>query len=223
MERAERKRGRPYATVVRLRSDLRLPSGLELAPAWAPELRGAGAARALVMRGVWLFWGARDAVGAAILGYVEALPALHRAGQRAYLPLPYAHLVRVGAAGLGAGMLGWLKFPKQTAAKPHLFPGGCVGSTECVVRHSRQHLEALEALNAAVAAGATTLRPEQLVSVRDGWWRWDGIPDNEKYFLYHVLNASLVPRSFLDLYNRHAPSSKQVSFLGRSNGLLLPE
>ena len=45
-----------------------------------------------------------------------------------------------------------------------------------VVRHARQHLAALESLNAAVASGALRLRADELVSVRDGWWRWDGTP-----------------------------------------------
>ena len=31
--------------------------------------------------------------------------------------------------------------------------------------------------------------------VRDGWWKWDLIPDNEKYFFYHVLNSRLYPRA----------------------------
>ena len=59
--------------------------------------------------------------------------------------------------------------------------------------------------------------------MRDGWWHWDGIPDNEKHFFYHVLNRSLVPISFIELHNRRAPAGARVSFLGRADGLLLPE
>ena len=216
MERHERHRGEAYSTVVRVRSDMRLPMPLTIEGSMPT-------ARTLVMRGDWLFWGGRDAVGEAILGYVDALPAFHRRGQRAYLELPYRHIAHVGAGGLSAGMLGWLKYPRESASRPYAFPGSCVGSVECVVRHSRQHVAALEALNAATRSGATTLQPPELVSVRDSWWRWDGIPDNEKYFLYHVLNRSLTPASFLDLYNRRAPPEKRVSFLGKTNGLLLPE
>ena len=74
------------------------------------------------------------------------------------------------------------------------------------------------------ASGAGPRLPaSELISGRDGWWRWDGIPDNEKYFFYHVLNRSLVPCSFLELHNAHVPADKRVSFLGRANGLLMPE
>lgn len=223
MERHEQHRGgQRYATVIRLRSDLRLPSALQLAPTWATELHGDLANQALVMRGDWLFWGARDAVGTAILGYVDALPGFHRTGQRAYLPLPYRHMaLRVGVGGLGAGMLGWFKFPKHSASRPYAFNGQSAGSASGFVGHVTRHLAALEAFEAR--GDGKRLHAAEVFSTRDAWWRWDGIPDNEKYFFYHVLNRSLVPVSFLDLHNRNAPAEKRVSFLGRTNGLLLPE
>ncbi len=215
MERHERHRDRQYEAVVRLRSDLRLPGPLKLPRPPLPP-------RELVMRGDWVFWGARDAVRTA-LEYVDALPHYHAHNQRAYEPLPYRHIASVGAAGLNAGLHGWLKFPKQSASRAYGFPPPCVGNGDCVVRHSRQHLDALEGLNAAAAVGRTRLRPDELTSIRDGWWRWDGIPDNEKYFLLHVLNRSLTPKSFLDVQNRDAPAEQRISFLGRANGLLMPE
>ena len=215
MERHEQHRGEPYQTVVRLRSDLRLPAPLAVDVAELAAHRNQ-----LVMRGDWVFWGAREAVKVA-LDYVHALPNFHRVGQRAYMPLPYRQFAAVGAGGLSAGMLGWLKFPKQSATRPFGFPPSCVGSGDCVVKHSKQNLQALEAFDAS-GAGAR-LRPDELVSVRDSWWRWDGIPDNEKYFLYHVLNRSLVPRSMLEVQNRNSPKDKSISFLGKSNGLLMPE
>ena len=217
MERHEQHRGQKYETVVRLRSDLRLPGALELAPTWAHELHGDARPTALVMRGDWLFWGARDAVGEAILGYVAALPAFHRIGQRAYMPLPYRHMVRVGAAGLGAGMYSWLRFPKQTPSRPFGFTPQIIGSTSGLLSHVKAHLTQLEALDARAVSKSESF------SVRDAWWRWDGIPDNEKYFMYHTLNASLTPYPFLELYNRHVKAEQRVSFLGRSNGLLMPE
>lgn len=214
MSQHERQRGQVYDMVVRLRSDMRLPAPL-------PPLTGVGP-HAIVMRGDWIFWGRRDAVGEAILGYVRALPLFHRLGQRAYLPLPYRHMaLRVGAAGLGAGLLSWLRFPKQTAARPFGFSGNSAGSGGGFVAHVKEHLTALEAFEAS--GDGPRLRASDVFSPRDAWWRWDGIPDNEKYFFYHVLNSSLTPRSFLDLYNQHAPRDQQVSFLGKANGLLLPE
>jgi len=222
MRRHERERGQRYKTVVRLRSDMRLPNALELSPAWAPELHDERATSALVMRGDWIFWGARDAVGKAILGYVEALPGFHRIGQRAYLPLPYRHMAqRVGIGGLSAGMLGWLKFPKLTPSRPFGFNGQSGGSASGFVAHVQRHLAELEAFDAR--GGGQRLGASEVFSARDAWWRWDGIPDNEKFFFYHVLNRSLVPVNFLDLYNRHALPDKRVTFLGRTNGLLLPE
>lgn len=216
MERREKVRREEYAVVVRLRSDLRLP--MPLAVDLSHLVRHP---EHLVMRGDWVFWGARSAVRAAILEYVVALPYFHRVGQRAYMPLPYRQMVQVGPAGLSAGMLGWLKFPKESPARRFGFAGSCVGSSACVVSHAQRHLAALEAFDASEAWA--TLRPDELVSVRDGWWRWDGIPDNEKYFMYHVLNRSLVPVPMLDLENRVSPPERKISFLGKANGLLLPE
>lgn len=216
MEKHEHHRGEPYKVVIRLRSDLRLPAPLAVSFA---EL--ASHPSHLVMRGDWVFWGAREAVRAAILDYVTALPYFFRIGQRSYMPLPYRQMVNVGIGGLSAGMLGWLKFPKEAPSRPFGFAPGCVGSSACVVSHAKKHLDQLERFDAS-GAGAK-LRPDELTSVRDGWWRWDGIPDNEKYFFYHVLNRSLVPVPMLDVQNRASPPEQRVSFLGRTNGLLLPE
>lgn len=216
MERREAARGEEYELVIRLRTDLRLPA--PLAVDYSHLIRHP---EQLVMRGDWVFWGARTAVHAAILGYVAALPHFHRVGQRAYMPLPYRQMVKVGASRLSAGMLGWLKFPKQSPSRRFGFTGSCVGSTACVVGHAQQHLAALEAFDASEAWAM--LRSEELVSVRDGWWHWDDIPDNEKYFMFHVLNHSLVPVPMLDVENRAVPPEKHISFLGKSNGLLLPE
>ena len=216
MERREKARGEQYAVVIRLRSDLRLP--VPLAVDFSQLVKQP---EQLVMRGDWVFWGARSAVRAAILEYVVALPHFHRVGQRAYMPLPYRQMVRVGPTGLSAGMLGWLKFPKESPARRFGFAGGCVGSAACVVSHVQRHLNELEVFDASGAWAK--MRPDELVSVRDGWWRWDGIPDNEKYFMFHVLNRSLVPVPMLDVQNRASPPDKRISFLGKANGLLLPE
>ena len=89
------------------------------------------------------------------------------------------------------------------------------------LRLLQRHLAELEAFDAR--GGGQRLGASEVFSARDAWWRWDGIPDNEKFFFYHVLNRSLVPVNFLDLYNRHALPDKRVTFLGRTNGLLLPE
>lgn len=223
MEWHERERGGPpYERVVRLRSDMRLPSALQLAPAWEPLLRSPNAGAALVMRGDWVFWGAREAMRLA-LEYVDELPRFHRAGQRTYLPLPYRQMLAAGADGLSAGLFGWLRFPLQTADRPFHFRPSHISNGHALVARLRESglLERLEAFDASGAY--RTLRPQETFSARDSWWRWDGIPDNEKFFLYHVLNRSLLPRPMLDIYNRGAPPSVRVSFLGRKDGLLLGE
>ena len=190
MEKHERRRAGSYEWVVRLRSDLRLPAPLELAPPSAAVLRGAAAERALVMRGDWIFWGRREAVRRA-LTYVHALPQYHRAGQSRYLELPYRHMVAVGADALSAGLLSWLKFPRKSAAVPGGFPPDAIGSARSVVEHARRHLAWLEGFHQSGAAAR--LPASEAISARDRWWRWNGIPDNEKFFFLHVLNASLVP------------------------------
>ena len=213
MEQHEREQGYNYAVVLRLRTDMRLPAPLfiDVAQLLAKPLD-------LVMRGDWIFWGARPAVQVA-LEYVAVLPAFHRAGQRTYMQLPYRHLIAVGAQGLSAGLLGWLKFPKQSAVRPFGFSPACVANAACVVAHAKEHLVALETFHAS--GEADKMRTTDLTSARDTWWRWDGIPDNEKYFLYHVLNRSLVPRSMIELQNGHVPPEQRVTFLGKTNGLLL--
>jgi len=221
MEEHERQRSMRYNHVVRLRSDLRLPRPLELTPPAQTGLHGADGERALVMRGDWIFWGRREPMRVA-LQYVESLPRMHAIGQRHYLPLPWRHMLAVGADGLNAGLVGWLKFPKQSEALPFGFSGQAASSSFNIIKHVREHLTELEAFEGSRAA--RQLRPSDLISVRDGWWRWNDIPDNEKYFFYHVLNSTLFPRAnFIDLYNRGAPKDSQVSFLGRTNGLLIPE
>ena len=137
------------------------------------------------------------------------------------MPMPYRHIAATSVGGLGAGILNWNKFPKRSDSRPFGFSQGCLGSNACVASHARSHLDELEAFDKSAAA--MQLRPDEAISIRDGWWRWDGIPDNEKYFFFHVLNRSLIPVSFLDLFNHQAPAEAQVSFLGRSNGLLMPE
>ena len=60
-------------------------------------------------------------------------------GNRAYLPLPYRHMAQsVGTVGLSAGLLSWLKFPKQTAVRPYGFTGATCNSGHAFVAHVRQ-------------------------------------------------------------------------------------
>jgi len=218
MEKHEQQRGKQYATVVRLRTDLRLPAALDLAPASAKALLDDR--RSLVMRGDWIFWGARGAVDVAINGYVAALPDFHRLGQRVYMPLRYRHMVEVGAAGLGAGMFQWFKFPKETPQRPYGFTTKALNPS-AFVTHVRRWMHELEAFEAR--GDGPRLPVNALLSGRDAWWKWDGIPDNEKHFFYHVLNRSLVPRNFLELHNSVAPAAQRVTMMGKTNGLLLPE
>jgi hypothetical protein len=213
--------GQPYRTVMRVRSDLRLPSPLQLAPGFAKPLHGADASRGIVMRGDWIFWGSREAMRTA-LTYVDALPRYHQLGQRTYMPLPFRHMLYVGTSGLDAGLAGWMRYPKQERGDLYFgFPPNCPGNNECVIHHVRNHLSQLEAFHSSGAD--TRLRPEQSISNRDGWWRWDGIPDNEKYFLYHVLNSSLVPVPFLDLHNRYTRKEERVTLQAPGTGLLMPQ
>ncbi len=227
MEHHERHRGGVlYEQVVRLRTDLRLPRPIELAPANVESLHGPSGDMALVMRGDWIFWGRREPMRVA-LEYADELPGMHAIGQRHYMPLPWRHMLNVGAAGLGAGMYNWLKFPRATPSRPFGFTSSSLANPAAVIAHIQKHLTALEAFERSLArqgaVGAARLEPSELISGRDGWWRWDGIPDNEKYFLYHVLNRSLFPRvNMIELYNRGAPAAQRVTFLGAS-GLLVPE
>ena len=62
MARHEQRRGELYRDVVRLRSDLRIPGPIELAPPWVTGLHGPTAEQSLVMRGDWIFWGRREAM-----------------------------------------------------------------------------------------------------------------------------------------------------------------
>ena len=221
MERQERRRnGEAYAWAMRLRSDMRLPAPLELAPASARALRGPSAERALIMRGDWVFWGRREAVRLA-LEYVDMLPYYHRVGQLKYLELPYRHMVAAGPAALTAGLLNWLKFPRQTSTLTAGFPDASISNTVRIVDHARSHLRELEAFHAS--GKAARLPASQAFSARDQWWRWNGIPDNEKFFFLHVLNRSLVPINMIDVFNFGRPRGATVSFLGKESGLLIPE
>ena len=86
----------------------------------------------------------------------------------------------------------------------------------------RQHLSALEAFD---ADPRNRLAPSELVSGRDGWWRWDYTPDNEKFLFYHILNRSLLPKAMLEMYNRNVTPGNggRITFTGASDSLLLPE
>ena len=221
MERHERRRdGVSYAWVVRLRSVMRLPTPLDLVPVSAVALRGPAAERALVMRGDWVFWGRREAVRLA-LEYADALPYYHRVGQLRYLELPYRHMVAAGPAALSAGLLNWLKFPRRTRTLEAGFPDLAISSASRIVDHARMHLRELEAFHAS--GSAARLPESEAFSARDHWWRWNGIPDNEKFFLLHVLNRSLLPINMIDAFNFGKPMGKRLSFLGKESGLLLPE
>ena len=189
MERHEKRRGEQYVRVVRLRSDMRIPAPFSLAPSWVPGLDGADAERSLVMRGDWIFWGRREAMRTAI-EYVDALPHMHALGQRAYLPLPWRHMLAIGSRGLAAGLWNWIRFPKVSAAVPFGFSAAEIGNLQAALEHIRTNLGALEAFEAS--GHSMRLRPHDSLSARDGWWKWDLIPDNEKFFFYHVLNRSLV-------------------------------
>ena len=227
MERRERQRGALYEHVVRLRSDMRLPRPLELAPTHVSGLHGPAGEMALVMRGDWIFWGRREPMRVA-LEYVDELPRMHAIGQTHYMPLPWRHMLAVGPTGLSAGLFGWLKFPKATPERPFGLNGRALSSSTALTAHIHEHLSSLEAFERSLSrrgpAGAPRLAPSELISGRDGWWHWDGIPDNEKYFLYHVLNRSLYPRAnMIDLYNHGVPAAARVTFLSNDKGLLVPE
>ena len=222
MERHERSRGQHwYGQVVRLRTDMRLPIPLQLSPPSGPGSRSTPPETRIVMRGDWIFWGSRETIRIA-LEYINELPKYHAIGQRAYMPLPYRHMLSIGPDGLSAGLHGWLKFPLKSPTRPFGFTAVTCCHIPAFIAHVREHLEALERFDAS--GDALRLKPHEVISNRDGWWRWDGIPDNEKYFFYHVLNRSLTPMNMIDAYNRGARAAgERVSFKGKANGLLMPE
>lgn len=218
MEHHEKHRGSAYDSVVRLRTDLRMPPGLDLARAWLKVTDE----RALAMRGDWIFWGKRETMRLALVDFVDdALPRLHAIGQRGYFPLPWRHLLAVGADGLSAGLLTWLKFPKKTGRLPFGFTAATVSSTATILNHTRTHIDKLEA--AEWRGAFAHLKASHLISGRDRWWKWYKSPDSEKAFFYHSLNRSLLPQSAVDIINQGLVLAKRQTIHGHTNGLLLPE
>ena len=222
MERHESFRRTGYEYVVRLRSDLRLPRPLPTT--WKDEL--IGRQLRLVMRGDWIFWGRREAMRIA-LEYVDALPQFHALGQRSYLPLPWRHMLAAASGsqnGLAAGMVTWFRYPLHNETlRPFGFTIYDAAFPNAIVKHIRSHLHALEARD---ADPNTRLAPSEVFSIRDSWWKWDFAgPDNEKYFMYHILNRTLFPRIMLDLYNENATADNGgvIGFTKGNNTLLLPE
>ena len=153
-----------YTHVIRLRTDLRLPAPFDPLSASVRGLMPGSDAhwrRSLVMRGDWIFWGARPAMKQAIhpslltmvltcllayietpprpsrkqaiLGYVAELRRFNMLGQHAYLPLPWRHLLDVGARGLGAGLFGWISFPSRSADRPWGFTNAEIYSVRCAL------------------------------------------------------------------------------------------
>lgn len=159
----------------------------------------------LYMRGDWLQYGRRPAMEQA-QGYLQRLPmmtnmnAVH--GPYSYWPLPWRHLVHIGASGLRGHFWGWLNWPSQTAERRFGIPGKLLarGDPAGLVDHIRTHLAQLEAWE--LAGGGAALTPGEVVTgrhfkrqPRPGRRAHASFPEGEAGFLYHVLASGLEPRS----------------------------
>lgn len=116
MERHEARRRVAYCTVVKLRTDLHLTLPLAISPENVCAHRRPPL---LFMRGDWIFWGAR-AVMVIAVGFAEALSHYKHLGDKAYLPIPWRHLLdHVGADGLAreVGFWHWLRFPSAAPSR----------------------------------------------------------------------------------------------------------
>ena len=231
MAEHEHARGKPYEYVIRGRTDLRLPFPIPLVPDFVEGLHGANADRTLVMRGDWIFWGRRKAMAVA-LEYVDVLPHFQHLGQKAYLPLPWRHMHAVGAEGLGAGLVGWLRFPRKSRTRPFGFlPTNCSppnpGTRIAEFLNLPRRVDELEAWSASAEAKHIAAQRDspEVYSYRDPWM-WNAAVDNEKFFFYHVLNRSLYPVNAMDVLNKYSAKHKLKAHVAFSNykfGMLLPE
>ena len=161
----------------------------------------------LYMRGDWLQYGRRPAMERA-QAYLQRLPmmtnmnAVH--GPFSYWPLPWRHLVHIGASGLRGHFWGWLNWPSQTAERRFGIPGKLVaGNPAGLVDHIRTHLAQLEEWE--LAGGGAALTPGEVVTgrpfnrqPRPGPGPHPSFPEGEAGFLYHVLASGLEPRSAAD-------------------------
>ena len=165
-----------YETVACIRTDLQLPLPLPITR-MAPD--------ELVMRGDWVFWGARSAMDTAVR-FSDEIPRYHNVGQHAYIPLPWKHMLTLSEDDLSSGMLTWLKYPR------HVFSSADVANARTIRLKIASSISTLETLPVT----------KNGISGRDGWWKWNHAPDGEKFFFYHVLHNKLRPRNFLTLVRR---------------------
>ena len=200
MERHEANRGASYTVVVKMRTDVLLPTPLLLGPLrqsmWQKPL--------LFMRGDWFFWGSRAVVERAV-EFADALPRYMRLGDAAYLPIPWRRLLSFGPEGLSshASFWSWLWYPRHTQARPWAFAPHTLGNASAFLAHVRAHLDALESyelgderlgwppsehLNASRAA------PDRMVTNKPGSFS-AAYPENEKCFVHHLWTRGVAPRS----------------------------
>jgi len=229
MEQHEGRRGALYSVVIKLRTDLLLPTPLTLFPPGAPLKRHRE--RLLFMRGDWFFWGMRSAMAIAV-DFLQQLPLYKRVGDRAYLPIPWRELLEAGPQGLAdeVGFWQWQWYPQWSAVRPFGLNRSMLGDRRIFLAHVRANLEQLKTFE-VLRAEVLRAESDMLTGKPQSWPH--AFPENEKLFFYHVVSRGLRPwsaciapgtkRPWSTLKPELRPSGQPYSLGERLNRLLLWE
>jgi len=225
MEKHERHRGVRYATIVKVRTDLNLPTALDLTPVWEAALHGEAAERVFFMRSDWIFWGSRRTMETVVDGYFQTARLLTGAGDKRYWPLNYRWILAAGPEVWEAGKVAWMRYPSRARSRPYGFNGTLMNDKHAFFAHMRRHLPELEAWDERCAFNVSGADYERngctnLITRKPEWFPYGRFPELEKSFFYHVLVASrLVPRSVLVVLNHGLAREKTIGPFG-TKGLL---